>query len=126
MTNEEIGAFYSLYYGTKTASCSENYNHRVGISCDIWDIDFLELRTIEQLTDEELIELSKICWNEKELHSSECGECIIDWIKHTNGVLIKGKTQPVYDYLRSIGVLVGFRQFTPEMLIKLGIVKIKQ
>jgi hypothetical protein len=124
MTNEEKQSFFTQYYGTRTAF-SDGFIRTIGMTCDVSDIDHLELRTIDLLTNEELVELSKICWKENELHSSECGKCIVDWIKHTNGVLLKGKTQPTYDYLRSIGVLVGFRNFTPEMLIAEGVVKIK-
>lgn len=53
MTNEEKAASYSLYYGTKTGMCGDNHYRKIGVSCDIWDIDYLELRSVEQLTETE-------------------------------------------------------------------------
>lgn len=131
MTNEEIGAFYSLYYGTKTGMCGDNIYRKVGVSCDIWDIDYLELRSVEQMTDDELVEVAKT--TERFLPSTPLigqrvlGELgLITHFKDGTEIFFTAKyTVETIDYLRSIGILVPFRQFTPEMLIAEGVVKLK-
>tara|TARA_R110000868_G_scaffold309986_2_gene571222 strand:+ start:4627 stop:4965 length:339 start_codon:yes stop_codon:yes gene_type:complete len=110
MTNEEKQAFFAQYWlqevGMIKKSLSNNFS-KIEVDPHFFDfwIEFsethLELRSVEQLTDEEL--------NHMDVFDDEA------------------ESQRMQaDYLRSIGVLVPFRHFTPEMLIAEGVVKIKQ
>jgi hypothetical protein len=105
MTNEERECFFAQYWGQEV--CKFNPS----VSVLNWKVDanmidnceklYLELRTVQMLSDEEL-KYMDIFDNESEYQRMQV------------------------DYLRQIGVLVGFRHFTPEMLIAEGVVKVKE
>jgi len=151
MTNEEKQAFKALYWACKIGRTNNEDNQLIfTVNCsNLFCIDHIEIRTIEQLTDEELIELIKlqissshpygnsfmfIKINRYEAWQSSISFSFIDDGELCNSelALLDGSkdyellNRKQIDYLRSIGVLVGFRQFTPEMLIAEGVVKIKE
>lgn len=133
MTNEEHRAFICQYYGFKIWKDGSIVGES-GKSLFSQDsrLFYLELRSVEQLTDDELEGLSKTI-NAPCSGSSIVGERVLaglDLRTHFNcgteiSMLVRPTVESI-DYLRSIGVLVGFRHFTPEMLIAEGVVKLKQ
>ena len=122
MTNEEKKAFYAQYWGQKVGNDGE-FSPIVVSHLNIKHIDHLELRTIEQLERNELEILCDLVWGDN-LNKNLGYNIYITDLLHidSRGYFTR---QRVVDYLRSIGILVAFRQFTPEMLIAEGLVKIK-
>lgn len=88
-----------------------------------YTIDHLELRSVEMLERKEMEHLCDLIW-ERMIDKNLGYEIYIKDLLHPNsrGYFTR---QKITDYLRSIGVLVGFRHFTPEMLIADGVVKVK-
>jgi hypothetical protein len=114
MTNEEKQAFYAQYWGQNVAKYRQVKLNYLINDVNISVTGFLELRTIEMLTDDE-INVMQGRSVEHKISTDLRSFVINDSFRLTVNA----------DYLRSIGVLVGFRNFTPEMLIAEGVVKIK-
>jgi len=123
MTNGERESFFALYWKQKVAKHG-NQPEAVDVICPLYSIDYLELRTVEMLDRQELEHLCELIWDTK-IDKNLGYEIYIKDLLHpgSSGYFTR---QKVTDYLRSIGVLVGFRHFTPEMLIAEGVVKLKQ
>jgi len=132
MTNEEKQAFFCLYYNQKVAKIMVKFP--ASYFCKVvtvvlppfYNIDHLELRTIENLTDSELIKIGVITQTNEDIDHLKQGTIYVRRMKSNTNILeSRLVNQQLIDYLRSIGILVAFRQFTPEILIAEGVVKIK-
>jgi hypothetical protein len=125
MTKEEKQAFYAQYWEQKVGKCStQDHDHLFMVNDDhMCCVDLIELRTIEQLDRNELEILCDLVWGDN-LNKNLGYNIYITDLLHidSRGYFTR---QRVVDYLRSIGILVAFRQFTPEILIAEGVVKIK-
>lgn len=123
MTNEEKVCFYALYINQKVGRSifgNRIIHDRVNRAfIELFGERYLELRTIDQLGYDELLVLG--IKSVKGVNPMSSG-----WIDELSSKsYLDNLIQPQIDYLRSIGVLVGFRNFTTEMLIAEGVVKIK-
>lgn len=104
----------------------------MGVDLDtLSDCDFLILRSISQITDEEAIDIQKIL----RLEDTQAGfETDKEQIKNhlKNGIegifLIDfyGYSFEVIDYLRSIGILIPFRGYSVEQIIEMGWAKVRK
>lgn len=122
MTNEERSAFFAQYWGQKVARHS-NQSESVNVMCPLYSIDYLELRSVEQLERHELENICDLVWGEK-LDRKLGYDIYIKDLLHPNSRIYFTK-QKVLDECRRLGVLIPFRHFTPEMLIAEGVVKVK-
>ena len=122
MTNEEKKAFFYANSESRFVWKKQMVYVELYMAIDQTNECAVVLRTIDSLTDIEAIEVAKLIWNDPHYHTSSYGRS-----QATLGLNSSVNfDQPITDYLRSIGVLVGFRHFTPEMLIAEGVVKIKE
>ena len=124
MTSEEKKAFYAQYWGRKVGRTNNEDNPLIfTVNCsNLFCIDHIELRTIENITDEEAVEVARLIWDDPHYHTPSYGRSQLTLASSS----CVNFDQSITDYLRSIGILVGFRNFTPEMLIAEGVVKIKE
>lgn len=127
MTKEERESFYCLYYGQKVAKYG-NQTEAVNVMCPLYSIDYIQLRSVEQLSGDELSVISglmDLAHLQPDITRNDMVKDILNRgiSEGTRGNILMWLQ--IFDQLRSIGVLVGFRHFTPEMLIAEGVVKLK-
>jgi len=129
MTNEEKQAFFGCYINQRVG-CTEYCKNQLVTGLNLSTLHYLELRTVEMLDRQELLKLAELRGfvnvSTVDYTPSYSGY----WVSFTGTKVKKfipfiDAYQPEIDYLRSIGVLLGFRHFTPEMLISEGVVKVK-
>ncbi len=114
---KEFKRFVALYWGQKVASSISHPNRIYTIEPSVMDyIQFLQLRSIESLTNEETL---NIIGND-ELSISGMREHIID---HWKDGMLYGQT---FDKLRGFGILVPFGKYSVEEILKMGWVKLKR
>ena len=133
---KEKAAFMAQYYGQNVCeyqdlinnkrTCHVNHfgSHRIKES-------ILLLRSISQLTDEELIKVTEMWGYKREYAGSDPWMCrqAIDILK-----IFTSKRDSIHgallvqlaDYLRSIGILIPFRGMSVDELIEKGWAKIKE
>lgn len=89
---------------------------------------FLHLRSVDQLTDEEVIEIMKIAIpTYPSYQTAEYGRRLmrVDYLKTSQG-LSGYDWIHIGDYLRSIGIATGFMGYSVEELIEAGWIKLKK
>lgn len=127
MTQQEIEAFALQYH---CISCVKMHGHNKllkpldyfseKIPFVITKIEYIELRSIDSLTDEESSYLGDIL-------QTLTPENFIDHIKNGHSYLKNAAISiEAFDYLRSIGIAVPFRGYSVEEMIKQGILKLKK
>lgn len=128
MTNEEKQAFFSQYWWQKVAiipSYTEGDSEIISEVLNVKEIKRLEIRSVEQLEDNELVEVAMSYWGTLYFGNDPIARVSIVSEMKAKNYILPIRDSKVVDYLRSIGVLVPFRHFTPEMLIAEGVVKLK-
>lgn len=93
------------------------------------DLRYIELRSVRQLTDKEyslVAKISGVAFFEQD--SIKVGHFVMS--EFMSGYA-HPKTEPfeflkVFDYLRSIGILIPFRGYSVEEILRLGWAKIKE
>lgn len=134
MTQIEKEAFFAQYWGQEVAIQGDGggtgfkYQINEATICDIRH-DYLQLKPLESITDEDALEGSDLLRNTS--HLSEESRIIQFkrlfespnfWVNQTNIPL--SKFFIVIDFLRSKGYLLPFKQYSTEQLIESGIAKI--
>lgn len=117
-------------FKTYKIESAEMHNHFFTYEC------YLELTPLSDITDEDAIEVANIMdvdpvlltKDEFHLRFGKEGDCIGIWFD--GEILIDGEQCPlfilqVYDFLRSRGYLLPFRNYTTAQLIEMGWVKLK-
>lgn len=113
MTEQEIKAlFFAQYYGQNVAWCKNSADDyqlfRVLSNTLVDEVDYLILRSVEQLTDEELkVFANQSAYRLDEKNIKKVGIAMVNHLFELNkwsgnGILF------LTDYLRSIGVLIPF------------------
>lgn len=149
MTPEEIKdkkAFFAQYMGQRVASLHDNVSLVIVGSHPIENIDYLELRSLESITDEDdmaylkyssTTEITEFLRKVNETKEFKEYEVIFKGIKgkRTKASFLKCKfsifnkptlTVESLDYLRSKGYLIPFRTYTIEDLLQRGWAKIRK
>jgi len=142
MTQLEKAQFFAQYYGQKvqrwhqwTPDVENGIVHMItpqaSGSCAVDSGWFLELTRLEDITDEDAIEVAKICefsfGNLEDDDFKEVGQ-IRDWIVNIFYIEFNYTTSHVLfaaDFLRSKSYLLPWLNYTVEQLIEEGVVKIK-
>jgi hypothetical protein len=136
-------AFFALYYGQEVLRWNQWHDHvpngivsmmtpmsKPGIVDEGW---FLELRDLRHITDEEVLEIAKmVSGNESEKIISRdehrvlatCGKDEIGVWFDGEILLSENEQYPllvlqVYDYLRSLGFLIPFLNYTTDQIIEM-------
>lgn len=130
MTQIEKEAFMFQYYGQQVlcwkGATSSHKNMVVGVNNLIsTESLFLQLKSIESITDEDAIELfdllvPKHTDDDKEIKLKN----VKRWIDKDGDEHLLEHAGTIIDFLRSKGYLLPFRQYSTEQLIESGIVKI--
>lgn len=130
-TPEEKARFFAMYLGGEVIHTTEMPTKLTGgvlLTDAAYGKSYLSLRSIESLNESEILELCKLYDNGSNLKSeakrreiaTEIREAVISIIKNND----PGKSF-LWDYLRSIGILIPFMGLSCEEIISRGWAKIK-
>lgn len=123
-------AFFAQYYGQEVVYLGEHlteYDADYLTICGIASDQCIHLRSIDSLTNEERCFLVKLY--DPEFYVPNMDQS--DLIRESDGVIEHIKDDRdvpinVADYLRSIGVLIPFRDYSVEAILELGWAKLKE
>jgi len=117
---EEFERFAVMYWGQKVGRIEEIVDRLINVNEHrIHGIDYLQLRSIDSLTDEEAEYVAKDL-NHTHNNRMTNHEWVLDEIMHES---LNGKS---FDYLRKIGILVPWNGYSVKQIIEKGWAKIKQ
>lgn len=124
-TLENKTKFFAQYWGQQVLSWSgDTSSHRFNIigksNLPIRKGDYLELKPLSAISDEECLQISK--WLENNESGFDARPCNIK----TYARVYARKCYYVSDYLRSKGYAIPFMGISVEQLIEYGFVKLKQ
>jgi hypothetical protein len=126
MSQQEIESFALQYHGIDCVKMQ--YNSRIlhkpiaAINqhyCCVDNIEYIELRSIDSLTDEELLKINQGLG----LDSHDYSDAYDLKFYYENNIAVELLTT---DYLRSIGIALPFRDHSVEEMIEQGILKLKK
>jgi len=158
MNRPEFERFATQYWGQKVAKVnynlpndfcknnnvdSDNFLVKISTNNITYKIEYLQLRSISNLTESECIELFHVIHTDKSIYTIKKVEKQLNYILFEYDILERSGKQKINctselyfsklyefrepcDYLKSIGVLVPFAQYSISQLLSLGWVVIKQ
>lgn len=121
---QDFERFAVQYWGQKVGIDSLNPSYLINISSKVTDggwVKCLQLRSIDSLTDEELIYAIQCEGYVSEFHILNLGVPVKDFLLDNINTLHANTV----DYLRSVGILVPFAQYSCEEIISMGWARIK-
>ena len=127
--------FRSLYYGQRVFCSNEaSPNKLFKLINPIVDFGWLVLNSISSLTEEQAIEVAKLCYPLSDtLHTVEQGRQIVDAIISNDGYLMKTwELLSIYQYLLSQSIALPFycpidkRVISVDEQEELGFIKIRK
>lgn len=138
LTQELKERYFALYWG-QDVSYVDGVERAlcVGTETYIYRIDYLELRPISSITEEEAIQCAQAGFNEEEIANSSkvfsalfvsLAEFVIDRfesVEETEGGYVK-HTLASTDWLRSKGFAVDFMGISVDQWVEWGVVKLKK
>ena len=142
-TLENKAKFFAQYWGQKVfkTSIKQKIPHKNNFGKSIEFNDFIELKPLPQITDEDAIELMRLKIESKgvvDIKTIEIENKTLDgytfivkyknWDDERVGFVFNGHTNPLsfYDYIRSKGYALPWMDLSVEDLIEYGWVKLKE
>ena len=121
-TLENKEKFVAQYWGQKVGMVfdtdwDKHLSYGIGTNCLVYQVDYLELKPLSSISDEDAIEVSKLCVNgdDKRIENIK----VYARIYALQSALIN-------DFLRSRGYALPWMGLSVEKLIKYGWIKLKE
>lgn len=115
--------FFALYWGQKVLNTGVTGG--IVILNSSWNLKhpdfFLQLKSLQSITDEDALEISKIFHVNKGKHRVKNGKNIIKSFMNDDVFIGSfGRVGRCHDFLRSKGYLIGYNGLTPDQIISYG------
>lgn len=130
---EDREAFYMQYFGQFVLTAIDRDINKIGCGVSIYNMSllldgtfsnhYLELKPLSAITDEDALEVARIL----DINHSGAVEDVKEWLNDGHGfsrIKHKWECLEIFDYLRSLGYLLPFRQFSTQQLLDMGWAKI--
>ena len=127
-TLENKARFFAQYFGQHVLYFSSDFLRKIDNLTlnSIEDDDFLELKPLSHISDEEVVEVAKLTHGSKfleQVFTALPKDKVTKYIRHiTDGL----KNYSKFDYLRSKGYALAYMDLSVEDLVEYGWVKLKE